>query len=257
VDGVYVDNLFPEKSLYCFSSQHGHLPGFGPYLIRGFAETFQNLRSGAAANEQFFTYTEAFVEGYIRNGSMYAPVINGGDWMTNDDHTRFVPLLSTLYHHYAVSGPGGAMLYSGPLKNCTPQTCPLVRRTTAFLVASSWINGAPIWTVDTGFVNPNEDKFSFEVVPPAYPEYAAITDFEARVARLRGQPQTRGFLNTGLRLRDLEFLQPSPMPTVDVSLLGSGALSVVDEIEAMPSLISSVWKKPVCRSVRPRLGPNV
>jgi hypothetical protein len=98
--------------------------------------------------------------------------------------------------------------------------------------------------VDTGFTSPKTLPFSFEVVPPSYPDYAAIADFEARVARLRGQPQTKGFLNTGLRLRDLEFLQPSPMPTVDVSLLGSGALSVVDEIEAMPSLISSVWKKP-------------
>jgi hypothetical protein len=248
VDGVFVDNMFPEKGLYCFSQTHGHAPGFGPYLIRGYAETFQNLRAGATPNEQFFTYTEAFVEGYIRNNSMYSPAINTADWVTNDDKTDFVPLTSVLYHHYAVTGPAGAagyfVDYSAQLKSCSPQlpSCQ-ARRDTAFLVAYSWINGGPLFSVDTGFAEPQDNPFSFEVPPSLInPHYLAITDFEARLARVRGQSQTRGFLNTGLRLRDLEFLEPED-ETVDVILPFVPGLVGSEGSQEVPALLSSVWKK--------------
>jgi hypothetical protein len=241
VDGVFVDNLFPQKMHFCFSTQHGHSPGFGPYLIRGYAETFQNLRSGADPNEQFFTYTEAFVEGYIRNGSAYTPMQNSGDWMTNDSDTRFIPLLSALFHHYVVLGPGGGLGYLPQLTSAEPASS-VARRDAAFQVAYAWINGTPIWTLDMGMANPKDLKFAYEVAPGTHPHYTAIAAFEGRVARMRGQAQTKGFLNTGVRLRDLAITTPNPMPTVNVNLLGVDTLTG-GEVQTVPSLMTSVWKK--------------
>jgi hypothetical protein len=111
------------------------------------------------------------------------------------------------------------------------------------LVGYSWINGGGLWSVDAGLTNPKDNPFAYEGLPTSFPHYKAIAAFEARLARVRGQAQTKGFLNTGLRLRDLELLQPSPMPTVNVVLLPVEPLGVTSETEAMPALLTSVWKK--------------
>jgi hypothetical protein len=269
VDGIYCDNAFPDLREYDFSADHGHAPGFGSYLTAGFGEMFEAIQEGGATGNggtdaDFMTYTEFFFEGFIARSDTYGPEQAWTDWMTADENTRSVPLVSVLYHDAIVMGPPLITYYTDDTYHDKPNNVwnnvklPLGfakaerskgRRGANYTMAYAWANGCPIWCPDPAFANPLDRKFVYELAEiPGFEalleEALAVCQFGADLAVARGFALAEPFLTAGQRLRDLgDFSAPAASvvlaqiynPYNPSTLLGP-------ETEEFPAIVHGVWK---------------
>ncbi len=268
VDGVYCDNTFPQLNQYDFSTDNGHDPGFGPYMTDGFADTFASIQNGGGngnpgGTPNFITYTEFFFEAFIPKSDTYGPEQAWTDWMTADDKTVQVPLVSTLYHHYIILGPPLVYYYTHDIppfnfpNNVLNLNDPAERakgRTGAnFTMAYGWANGCPILSPDPAIANPREKQFSYELdeedyMLPAgtFDELRAVCAFGAELSRVRRYVEAEPFLTTGRRLRDVPGFSTTPASKSVVlqdvfNPYNPGGPKLGPETESFPTVLQAVW----------------
>ena len=267
VDGVFVDNFFPDLSNASFSPNQGHPPGYGPGHTQGFNAAVAALRlSAREINPGFTVFSEVMFESYIRHTDLHGPVQTAADLMTGDDSTSVVPLWSMLYHHLAILSPvyagyftrvptvpaeGADCLGFGDLPDSVFSIDPLERHEARlganYVNAFGWVNGSSIWSPDFGVTNPKCFVFSFEIPDPlpgeedCFAEYKAVCEYAAELSLLRGETLAGPFLSVGVRQRDLVFTDA--IPAVQVPL--TPVLSAVDDEETVPIVVHGVWQNPL------------
>jgi hypothetical protein len=243
-------------------------------MTKGFGDMFDAIQAGGASGNpgldpDFITYTEFFFEGFIPRSDTYGPEQLRTDWMTADGNTLTVPLISTLYHDYTILGPPFAGTFTHDIPPLTNPDHVLNltsaaerekgRRSANLTMAFGWVAGCPIWCPDPAFADPVKKRFSFELyalelagklkLPPtfSFAQLAAVCDFGAQLARVRGYPLVEPFLTVGQRLRDLgDFATVPASVSVDLAEIynpysPSGAL-LGPEVESFPAIQHGVWR---------------
>jgi hypothetical protein len=246
VGGMYLDNFFPERGEHCFSVDHGHLPGFGSYLTRGFSETFSRLRAAARKHvPDFITTTEVTFEGYLRDTDMMLAVSEQTDLVSADERTVGTDLYSFLYHHLVALGPVNAGGYVQPQQvsggfptvwNVDPVISHVARRGAFYTLAFGWVGGYSIWSPDIAwYLNPGATPLAFEipVISEQVVEYRAVNQWAADLAKNRTDA-----LGVGKRLRNLELNVPTVSVLLQTSHLGKMELAEV------PAVVNGVWEGP-------------
>ena len=266
VDGVFIDNFFPDLTNASFTTSQGGTPGYGPTHTQAFTAPISAIRKAARQHNPHFTvYSEVMFESFLRHTDLFSPVQASADLLSGDERTSYVPLGAMLYHHYALLGPSYAGWFTrlptevgndpfcpgfGPLPDSVFSDDPVARGQARlganYLNAFGWVNGSPIWTPDLGASNPKCVVWSHEIPPPApgfpncFEEYQAVCAYAARLSQLRGNNLAGHLLAVGRRERDLPLLDPVPEFEVQLTPVFEGQA----DTQRTPALLQGVWSDP-------------
>ena len=270
--GIYIDNLNPNVNEVCFArdedfGEHSHhKPGFSDSYIQGLADTMSALTAGGNSGrdtlglEGFLVATEnEGLEAYIAASGFMGAEFEISDFLieagqTDNPATTFVPLRTTLYHHYALmrsASPYRPFMidplllgaFPDPQANTTLSSLPAEqakgRRGAAYAMACATVNGMPLRNPDD-FAQRNPENFlwSFERPPGTNPDYAAVVDFGSRLTQFRGVDGLHEFLGLGKRMRDVTWEIGPLLVTIP---LVANRLNIV-EMESRPAVVQGVWK---------------
>ena len=284
VDYLYLDNFFPDVFSANFAPGGGQ---YGPGLTQGFAGTLEAIVQGGKAAQPdslhgFTAFTEVTFESYVRHTGNMGPIPVSMDLVTSDARTTNVPLLSRVYHHYAVQGgvfvggyltppkqakgPGGVLLedeegnpimipkYSLANENLigSPVELEFVKRGALYTLALGWVEGCPLWSPDVNLFNPLLEQWSYEITATGEVQYYKdIVSYAARLSRLRGSTSAQPFLNVGQRMRDVELL--GAPPPIEVPLAQEYVPWInspeAEDIETVPAVLHSAWRDPQSKNL--------
>jgi len=192
----------------CYSEEHGHPPGYGPWMTEAMFDFLTRLRQAIKARNPQATFSyEAPCEIWIQHVdvNMHRPYMKG-----------LFPIFDYIYHEYAVSYGGDALMGL-----CHPEV-ELIKHATIFSYGIQHLVGIghPEWDFD---VNPN------------YPTLAFLRNTcEAQ------RTYAREYLLYG------EMLRPTKLdvPTIDVDYWKPGGVPENFDMGTaeIPLVIHSVWR---------------
>jgi hypothetical protein len=108
IDIVQMDQATSGSGPACYSTEHGHKPGYGPYQSRSFRELLNDMREyGKSLRPDFLLLNEELHEELI-------PVLDAfhtreyceNNWFRDYPGARGIPLFTYLYHEYAMAYGG-------------------------------------------------------------------------------------------------------------------------------------------------------
>jgi len=219
VDVIQMDQTVRGAGDVCYSKEHGHLPGLGPYQSQSFHELLDDMhRYGKTISPGFILMHEEPHEDLIPYlDGIHTREFSERWWYRGAPGARGIPLFSYLYHEYIICYGGEGVSVS------KDKSQKLVRDHAVNLVTGK-TPGVSVW---------GNQKAIFEI----HTDQLAMLRNHSRLLKTEAQK----FLMLGKMLHPLDF----NVPSVDLRIARRGAR---DRREPEPFLqnavLTSSWQSP-------------
>ena len=218
IDIVQMDQTTSGAGHACYSTEHGHPPGPGPYQAVAFRELLRELRDcGRSLSPQFLFFHEEPHEELI-------PYLDGFHtreykerfWYRGAPGARGIPLFTYLYHEYAIA-------YGGDSAGVSEAKSPNLVRQHAVNLVSGKTPGIAIWSRQNATAE-------------AHPDQIKMLRNHSHLL----QSEAQQFLMLGRMLHPLELDVPSATFQIGVRRDGKWRNEPFDD----QAVLTSSWQSP-------------
>ncbi len=266
LEGVYIDNVFPDYTESCFATTHGHAPGLGTYYPEGqVVNTLDAWHDNALPDGTFIVFTEVGMEAQIRHNGQSVGISPFGDFHGDVTEMGNVPAYTVAFHEFSVPNAGradtpwlltasqlaGSLPFEDTVWHTDPGEQEDGRRGAMYATAYTIVNGGWLITPDQNVLDPKQKAWSFEFElgddPPQHlvdglAHYQDVVEYVNVGSAYRGSTSAQPFLNVGRRMRDLPFVTTIPTVVVPHRVWVLPPPYNSTQEKPVPALLQAVWQ---------------